>query len=106
MKAMQHWKLQRITAGLLVPLSYWILAFLQHCLKANYFETSAWLHEPINRFGLIAWILVVCYHTALGLQVVLEDYVSHQGKQVVAIWGVNLFFSALGLSAIVLLFQG
>ncbi len=106
MKAMQHWTLQRITAILLIPLSYWILAFLQYCLNANYFETSAWLNEPVNKIGLIAWVLVVCYHTALGLQVVLEDYVSHRGKQVVAIWSVKIGFAALSLSAIVLLFQG
>lgn len=106
MKAMQHWKLQRLTAILLIPLSYWILAFLQHCLNANYFETSAWLNEPVNKIGLIAWTLVVFYHAALGLQVVLEDYVSHQSKQVAAIWLSNAFFALLGLSSIVLLFQG
>jgi succinate dehydrogenase / fumarate reductase membrane anchor subunit len=104
--ATHHWWMQRITAILLVPLSYWLLAFLQFCLHANYFEMSAWLMEPVNKMGLIAWLLVVCYHAVIGLQVVLEDYVSHRGAQVASIWMVRLFFAGLALSSIVLLLQG
>ncbi len=101
-----HWSMQRLTAILLIPLSYWLLVFLQLCLHANYFEMSAWLTTPMNQIGLSAWLLVVCYHAAIGLQVVLEDYVSHRGKQVAAIWIAHSFFAGLALSSIVLLLQG
>ena len=104
--ATHHWWMQRLTAILLIPLSYWLLAFLQLCLHANYFEMIAWLAAPVNQIGLSAWLLVVCYHAAIGLQVVLEDYVSHRGTQVAAIWTTRLFFTGLALSAIVLLLQG
>ncbi len=106
MKAVKHWRMQRITAILLIPLSYWLLKFLQLCLQANYFEMTEWLNAPVNKIALCAWCLVVCYHAAIGLQVVLEDYVSHQGKQLTAIWCINLFFAGLGLSSFVLLLQG
>lgn len=101
-----HWWMQRLTAILLIPLSYWLLAFLQLCFHANYFEMTEWLTTPFNQIGLSAWLLVVCYHTAIGLQVVLEDYVSHSGIQFATIWAVRAFFAGLALCAIILLFQG
>ena len=104
--ATHHWWMQRLTAILLIPLSFWLLAFLQLCLHANYFEMIVWLAAPVNQIGLSAWLLVVCYHAAIGLQVVLEDYVSHRGTQVTAIWITRLFFAGLALSSIVLLLQG
>ncbi|MEI7796072.1 MAG: succinate dehydrogenase, hydrophobic membrane anchor protein [Methylococcaceae bacterium] len=105
MKAAQHWGIQRLTAILLIPLSYWLIAFLQLCLHANYFEIKAWLTSPVNQIALGTWFVVVCYHAAIGLQVVLEDYVSNRDKQLAAIWGVNVFFAGLALSALVFLFQ-
>ncbi|MDD5227264.1 MAG: succinate dehydrogenase, hydrophobic membrane anchor protein [Methylococcales bacterium] len=101
-----HWSMQRLTAILLIPLSYWLLTFLQLCLHANYFEMTEWLATPVNQIGLSMWLLVVCYHAAIGLQVVLEDYVSHRGKQFAAIWTVHSLFAGLALSSIVLLLQG
>lgn len=105
MKATQHWWMQRLTAILLLPLSYWILEFLRLSVNTNYFEIIEWLTLPLNKIALIAWFLIVCYHAAIGLQVVLEDYVSHHGKRFFAIWTVHSLFAGLGLSATILLLQ-
>ena len=105
MNATQHWTIQRLTAVLLLPLSYWLLAFLRLALNANYFEMLEWLSVPLNKIALIAWFVVVFYHAAIGLQVVLEDYVSHQEKQSTAIWMAYSVFAVLGLSSVVLLLQ-
>lgn len=105
MKATQHWTVQRLTAILLLPLSYWFLEFLRLALNANYFEINEWLAAPLNKIALIAWFLVVFYHAAMGLQVVLEDYVSNTSKRSAAIWTAYSVFAGLGLSAIVLLLQ-
>lgn len=101
---MQHWSMQRLTAILLIPLSYWILAFLQLFLQANYFEITEWLALSVNKVGLISWLIVVCYHAAIGVQVVLEDYVSHETKQSIAIWVAHSFFAILALSGIVFIY--
>ncbi len=103
MKATQHWWMQRLTAILLLPLSYWLVTFLRLALNANYFEMLEWLALPFNKIALISWFLIVCFHATIGLQVVLEDYVSHRSYRFTAIWTVHSIFAILGLSAAILL---
>jgi succinate dehydrogenase / fumarate reductase, membrane anchor subunit len=96
-----HWLSQRITALLLAPLSIWLLIFLHKALQAPYQETVAWLSAPLNAFALIAWIVCTVYHAALGLQVVLEDYVSDIPTRHTAIKAAHYAFMQIGGGAIV-----
>lgn len=100
-----HWWLQRVTAVALVPLSYWLILLLDLTLNAPYQETVAWLNAPFHSVVIIAWVLAVFYHAALGLQVVIEDYVSQEGIKIVAVWSVNLIFLLFGLAALIAIFK-
>lgn len=102
--ATTHWTLQRISALALIPLTYWLIRFLYACFQENFFETSEWLNAPINKSALLLWFLISCYHALLGLQVVLEDYVSNLQIRKMSIGFVYMFFIGLGLSAVVWLF--
>lgn len=106
-KATRHFWHQRLTALTLLPLSFWLLQFLHKVLNAPYAETLAWLTSPVNAAVTAAWLLAACYHAALGVQVVLEDYVSGLGLRRVGLLINRLFFLALGLGvlfAFILLF--
>lgn len=74
--ATRHWKFQRLTALLLIPLSGWLLAFFHLLFNATYTDTLNWLSNAVNNTALVLWIFAVCTHAVLGIQVVLEDYVS------------------------------
>lgn len=100
-----HWWLQRVTAVALIPLTYWLLQLLDLSMNAPYQETREWLASPLNTVAVIAWILAVFYHAALGLQVVIEDYVSAEGVKIVSIWAVNIVFSLLTLAALIAVFR-
>ncbi len=100
-----HWLFQRITAVVLIPLSFHLLTFLQLCFKATYEETLAWLASPLNTFGLLAWLLLTFYHAALGLQVVIEDYIGNRQMQHLLIKAINFSFSALAILSAVLIFN-
>jgi succinate dehydrogenase, hydrophobic membrane anchor protein len=95
-----HWWLQRVTAVALIPLSYWLIMFLKLSTTAPYQETANWLSTPLNAVFIVLWILAVCFHAALGLQVVIEDYVSSEGKKIVAVWSVHLLFTAVAVAAL------
>ncbi|MDD1629805.1 MAG: succinate dehydrogenase membrane anchor subunit [Methylococcaceae bacterium NSP1-1] len=100
-----HWWMQRVTAVALIPLSYWLITFLNLSLNAPYQHTVEWLATPLNTLCIVAWVLAVFYHAALGLQVVIEDYIAAEGIKIVAVWTVNLSFLLLALAALIAVFR-
>ena len=94
-----HWWLQRVTAVALIPLTFWLLQLLDLSMNATYQTTVDWLAAPVNTVGVVAWILAVFYHAALGIQVVIEDYVSAEGARIVSI------FLLLTLTALIAVFR-
>ncbi len=70
-----HWLAQRLTAIGLIPLGLWFafaVAPLQH---GSYELVVAWVAEPLNAIMLILLVIAFVYHSMLGLQVIIEDYV-------------------------------
>ena len=100
-----HWLMQRVTAIILVPLSLPLLVFLDHCMNAPYQQTVAWLHSPLNRLSIGIWLIVVSCHAAMGLQVVIEDYVAKQGLQGMLIRAINISFLLLAVAALFFMFR-
>lgn len=96
-----HWWMQRVTAVALIPLSFVAVSLLDLLFNAPYEQTVAWLVSPLHSTLIIAWLLAVFYHAALGLQVVIEDYVAAEGAKIIAIWTVNLVFFLLALAAMI-----
>lgn len=95
-----HWWMQRVTAVALLPLSFWLIGLLDMCLNEPYQQTQIWLQAPLNSAAAVLWILAVFYHAALGLQVVIEDYIGAEGLKIVAIWVSHLSFFGLAIAAI------
>jgi succinate dehydrogenase / fumarate reductase, membrane anchor subunit len=100
-----HWWMQRVTAVVLIPLSFWLFIFLDLSLKAPIQEIVAWLAMPLNTIAIVVWVVAVFYHSALGLQVVIEDYVAAEGIKIIAVWTVNLVFIFLALAALIAVFR-
>ena len=100
-----HWLLQRITALLLIPLSYWLIVLLKLISTAPYQTTVDWITSPLNALALSSWIAAVFYHAALGLQVVIEDYVPQQPIQTLSIRAINIAFGILAFIALAALFN-
>jgi succinate dehydrogenase / fumarate reductase membrane anchor subunit len=92
--------MQRVTAVALLPLSFVFVQLLNASMTLSYEQIIAWLSTPFNTACIVAWILTVFYHAALGLQVVIEDYVAHEAAKIIAIWAVNLVFGFLALLAL------
>ncbi len=99
-----HWWLQRVTSVALVPLVLWLgfsLAFLPS-LELGIFQE--WIRAPLNTVLLASFLMVSAYHAALGLRVVVEDYVHTEWLKVGTIVFLDLLFFLLpvaGLLAIV-----
>jgi len=70
-----HWWVQRVTAVALIPLSIWFLFLVGGLLHATYPEVLASIAQPVHAILLIVLSVCLFWHGALGLQVVIEDYV-------------------------------
>ena len=100
-----HFWMQRITAIALIPLSLWMVTFTKHLLEAPHEEIVIWLSGPIDTTLAITWIIAAFYHAALGLQVVIEDYVHTEWRKLTTIWLMKLTFLFIAIAAIVAIFR-
>jgi succinate dehydrogenase / fumarate reductase membrane anchor subunit len=80
-----HWWAQRLTAISLAPLTIWFAIALLGLPHGNYEMVVAWIAEPLNSILIVLLIMSLIYHSNLGLQVVIEDYVHGAAKLVVLI---------------------
>jgi succinate dehydrogenase / fumarate reductase membrane anchor subunit len=70
-----HFFASRLSSLALVPLSLWFLYFIITLLQADYLTATDAIARPWNAMLLIAFLLFTFWHTQLGMQVVIEDYV-------------------------------
>jgi succinate dehydrogenase / fumarate reductase membrane anchor subunit len=94
-----HWWRQRVTAVALFPLTLWFAVSLSLAPAASHPEVVRWMAKPWNSILLLSFILLSIYHAMLGLQVVVEDYVHHDGLKIVGMLGVRLVSAFLALAS-------
>jgi succinate dehydrogenase / fumarate reductase membrane anchor subunit len=99
-----HWWAQRLSAVALVPLTIWFLSSLLRLDVSNAESMRGWLAAPVNTVGALLLVLVLCVHSRLGLQVVVEDYVHQPGTKLVSLVLIDfthIVAAAIGVFAIV-----
>ena len=99
-EGLHHWWAQRVTAVALVPLTLWFVISIVRLVNGHA-DIARWFNSPLNAAGLIAFFAVAYHHGAIGVQVVLEDYVVDHGLRVVSVLLVKLACYALAALAIV-----
>ena len=77
-----HWWSQRVTSVALVALGLWFVASLLRMPNFGYELVTTWIAMPLNAVLLLLLIGTLVYHSQLGVQVVVEDYVHHHGLKV------------------------
>ncbi len=70
-----HWWVQRASAIAIVPLGLWLLVSLIGLPLGDYAAVSDWVGRGWNPALLVLLIGLAAWHSTLGVQVVIEDYV-------------------------------
>jgi succinate dehydrogenase / fumarate reductase membrane anchor subunit len=98
-----HWWVQRMSSVALILLTLWFVASLVHLGSFDYVVVHAWLAKATNAVLMLLLVTTAIYHSQLGVQVVVEDYVNHHGAKLAVLIVVNfihLLLAALAAFAI------
>ncbi len=95
---LKHWIKQRLTAMVALPLLVWLLyALVAHGVD-SYATARAWVSAPQHAIPLLLALVLVFTHAALGLQVVIEDYI-HKPLSKIILLVLNVLVAALAAFA-------
>ena len=98
-----HWWRQRVSALALVPLTLWFVIAVIALVGADHAAFVAWVRSPMPAVLLILLLVATFYHTALGLQVVIEDYIHGEVMRLAALLVMRLLcilFAVRGILAV------
>lgn len=73
--ASRHWRNQRLTSVALLPLGLWFLFSLLRQPSLDHAAVAGWFAMPLQALLAALFGAALLWHSAQGLQVVLEDYV-------------------------------
>jgi succinate dehydrogenase / fumarate reductase, membrane anchor subunit len=93
-EGVRHWWRERLTAIALVPLTLWFVTSIIVHSSSDYAEFVEWQKRPLATFMMILLLIALFYHAALGLDVVIEDYV-HSAAKIPALILMRLACSGL-----------
>jgi succinate dehydrogenase / fumarate reductase membrane anchor subunit len=96
----EHWWAERVSAAALVPLTLWFVAAIIAHSRSDYQGFVGWLKELPTTILMVLLLLALFHHTALGLQVIVEDYV-HSSLKFAVILAVRLGCYAVAIAGIV-----
>ena len=95
-----HWWHQRLTAIAHAPLTLWFVGSLICLGSADHQTVVEWIKDPISTVLLISYLTIMYYHAALGLQVVIEDYIDIEYLKITALILVKFAFLFAGVVSV------
>lgn len=98
------WK-QRLTAVANVFLGVWLAWLVASLAGAGHAEVTLALQNPLHAVGLLLLIISGTIHMRLGMQTIIEDYISGEGTKIVLLI-LNTFFAVVvGLASVFAIFK-
>jgi succinate dehydrogenase / fumarate reductase membrane anchor subunit len=98
-EGVHHFWMQRVTSVALVPLTILFLIPFARALGGGHEALVATYGQFGHALTAILFIAVACWHFAIGIQVVIEDYV-HGATKVALIVLAKMFSAVLGAAGV------
>ena len=95
-----HWWTQRITAVALLPLAVLFIVPFARAVGGDHSAVLELYAHPFHAIVAVLFIAVAFRHLALGLQVVIEDYVHAKAWRTGLLVGNTMFCFAFGLAGV------
>ena len=84
-EGVRHFWAQRVSAVALAPLSLWFVFSAAQLQVLSFAGVKHWVAAPSVTVMLALFIATLFYHSMLGIQVVVEDYVTGEGRKLVTL---------------------
>jgi succinate dehydrogenase / fumarate reductase, membrane anchor subunit len=91
-----HWWSQRVTAVALVPLTLWFVISLLALPGLDYDTVHDWASLPTHGFLASLMVAVLAYHSYLGTNVIIEDYVPSAGTKIASLLLLRFAYVLVG----------
>ncbi len=95
-----HFWRQRVGAAALVPLAVWFVCAAVALIGADRNTAVAFLAQPVNAIAMALFVIAALNHMALGVQVVIEDYVHEEGPKLALVVLDNFFAWIVGAACL------
>lgn len=95
-----HWWMQRVTAVALIPLTLFFVLPFGQSLGEGYQSALLTYENPFHAIVAVLFLAVAFRHLALGLQVVIEDYVHGKAVRTAALLANTLFCTLFAVTGI------
>ena len=95
-----HWWAQRVTAVALIPLTLWFMFSLLSLPALDYATVRTWLSVPLSGFLAVLLVAVLAYHSYLGTDEVIEDYVHSAGMKLLSLLSLRFLYVLVGGASI------
>ena len=83
-EGVHHWWVQRLTSLALIPLAVWFVISVIALPSHDYATVHSWVAQSWTALLLVLFIAVTAWHSRLGAQVIIEDYV-HGGTKTLSL---------------------
>ena len=99
----KHWKIQRYSAIANLILALWLAIGILCVQGYSFLETIQWVKSPINSVLISLFFITSFMHMRLGLQVVIEDYISNiliRKRLIIAINSLSWILTILSILSV------
>jgi succinate dehydrogenase / fumarate reductase membrane anchor subunit len=100
-----HFFGQRVSGVALLLLGLWFACSLATMPGFEHADALAFIGAPLNGVLLLLLVAALAYHSSLGVQVVIEDYVHGHGLKLVSLIISRFVHSFLLVAAIYAIFK-
>ncbi len=93
------WK-QRVTAVSNIFLVLFLAGLLVKLAGADYMTVKKTLQKPLISILLLLLVLSGIHHMRLGMQTIIEDYVTSEGRKVLALMANSFFAISIAITCV------
>ena len=102
-KGLGHWRWQRVSAIATLGMMVYFAYMVSRVGPMDYAAAAAFVAVPMHTVGLVVLLAAGLFHAALGVQMIIEDYVTRaHGRQRLVLLSQSVFMllAVAGLAAL------